>query len=59
VARIYADGKKRLFLGHSGDERDAARAYDAAARQHHGVFALTNASHWSELLSRGRSAANL
>ena len=50
VAWIYADGK-RLFLGRFGDERDAARAYDAAARQHHGEFALTNASVWPELLS--------
>jgi hypothetical protein len=50
VARIYADGK-RLFLGRFGDERDAARAYDAAARQYYGEFALTNASVWPELLS--------
>jgi len=29
-------------LGRFADEADAARAYDVAARQHHGEFAITN-----------------
>ena len=52
VARIYVGGKQH-FLGRFGEERDAARAYDAAARRHHGEFALTNASLWPELFCEG------
>jgi len=33
---------KRIFIGQFRDETEAAKAYDAAALQHHGVFAKTN-----------------
>jgi hypothetical protein len=33
---------RRQFLGRYGDLADAARAYDAAARQHFGEFAVIN-----------------
>ena len=40
-ARIAAGGR-RITLGYYVTEVDAARAYDAAARQHHGQFARLN-----------------
>lgn len=40
-AYISADGKRRA-LGYFTDEEDAARAYDAAARELHGEFAYLN-----------------
>lgn len=41
VARIQVNGK-RISLGDFSDEVDAARAYDAAAKLHHGSFAKLN-----------------
>lgn len=42
AARITVEGR-RIWLGAFGaDEKAAARAYDNAARQHHGEFALLN-----------------
>jgi hypothetical protein len=41
AAEIVANGK-RTKLGCFADPKDAARAYDAAARQLHGEFAKTN-----------------
>jgi hypothetical protein len=41
TAELYADGR-RHYLGRYADPADAARAYDAAARQHHGEFARLN-----------------
>jgi len=40
-ARIKKDGKE-ANLGYFDDERDAARAYNRAAREHFGEFALLN-----------------
>jgi hypothetical protein len=40
-ARISYDGKSK-FLGHFNSEQDAARAYDEAAKKHHGKFAGLN-----------------
>lgn len=34
--------KKRITIGYFKQAADAARAYDAAALQHYGAFALTN-----------------
>lgn len=34
--------KIRTFLGYFGDDISAAKAYDVAARELHGAFALTN-----------------
>lgn len=42
-ARIKIKGKE-MYLGSFDDPRDAARAYDDAARTYHGRFARTNAS---------------
>ena len=41
VAQIRSGGKT-LYLGAFADEIDAARAYDVAARKHHGKFARLN-----------------
>ena len=41
TARITVAGK-RINLGTFKDEAEAARAYDAAAKHHYGVFAKTN-----------------
>ena len=41
VVRIQVDGKQ-LNLGRFDDREQAARAYDAAAREHWGDFARTN-----------------
>lgn len=41
TARITVSGK-RINLGTFKDEKDAAIAYDKAARQHYGTFAKTN-----------------
>jgi len=40
-ARIRVNGK-RIYLGSFADETDAAKAYDNAARNHHGQFASLN-----------------
>jgi hypothetical protein len=42
-AQIAVDGRRR-HLGFYTDEIEAARAYDAAAIEHHGAFALPNFS---------------
>jgi hypothetical protein len=41
-ARIAVDGK-RVYLGSYKTPEEAARAYDEAAREHYGEFAMTNA----------------
>jgi hypothetical protein len=40
-AQILVDGKRK-HLGYYHDEEEAARAYDRAAIQHFGEYALTN-----------------
>lgn len=42
LARIRVDGGKVLHIGSYSSEIEAARAYDAAARRHHGEFARLN-----------------
>jgi hypothetical protein len=41
VARIWLGGRK-LHLGYFSDPAEAARAYDAAAREHFGAYARPN-----------------
>jgi len=36
--------KRNIHIGCFGDEAEAARAYDKAAREYHGDFAATNFS---------------
>lgn len=43
MAQIQVRGRK-IHLGEFTDPAEAARAYDAAAIQHHGDFARTNAA---------------
>jgi len=39
--RILVDGKSR-FLGYFEDEKEAAKAFDRAAKEHRGEFAFLN-----------------
>lgn len=41
VAQVQANGKVK-FVGYFDDERQAGKAYDAAARKYHGEFAALN-----------------
>jgi hypothetical protein len=40
-ARIRVNGR-RIYLGSFENELDAAKAYDSAAKKHHGQFAAVN-----------------
>lgn len=42
IAYINPGGGKTIYLGSHRVEEDAARAYDEAARRHHGAFARLN-----------------
>lgn len=41
-AKIRVEGSRSLYLGSFSSEEEAARAYDRAAREHHGEFACVN-----------------
>ncbi len=50
IARVWAEGRLH-FLGSFRDEYDAAKAYDARARELHGEFARLNSEDRPELLT--------